>query len=173
MVSVGLEMESRKRVGKFSGGMKRRLGIAQALLGDPQVLIVDEPTVGLDPEERIRFRNLLADISGDRIVLLSTHIVGDLENTCDRLAVLKRGSMIFTGQLESLIQLADGQVWQLELPRTEYESVRRELKASSLRLTEKSAVLRVVSPENPFGKGVAVEPTMEDGYLCLMGGESA
>ncbi|MGE5673664.1 MAG: ABC transporter ATP-binding protein [Mycobacterium leprae] len=166
---VHLADQRRKRIGQYSGGMKRRLGIAQALLGDPQVVIVDEPTAGLDPEERIRLRNLLADLSGNRTVMLSTHIVADVESVCNQLAVLNKGRVVYSGAAGGLPAMARGQVWQLELPGGEYERLRHTLQIVSSRRTETGVSLRVVSPENPFGTGTPLEPTMEDGYLCLMG----
>jgi ABC-2 type transport system ATP-binding protein len=158
----------KKRIRQYSGGMKRRLGIAQALLGDPRIIIVDEPTSGLDPEERIRFRNLLNDLSGDRTVLLSTHIVADVESVCNNLAVLNRGRVIYAGTAAGMLEFARGQVWQVELPAAEYERLRHTLQIVASRRTEGGVQLRLIAPENPFGLGTPVEPNMEDGYLCLM-----
>lgn len=165
---VNLSHERKKPVGGFSGGMKRRLGIAQALLGDPKVLVVDEPTAGLDPEERLRFRNLLADLSSNRIVLLSTHIVADIESACSQLAVLNRGRLRFTGSPAELIKRAHGQVWHVEIPTVDYERLRPLLKIVSSRRTPEGMALRVLSASNPLGLGEPLAPTMEDGYLCLM-----
>lgn len=165
---VNLTHECRKAVGGFSGGMKRRLGIAQALLGDPRILVVDEPTAGLDPEERLRFRNLLADLSGERIVLLSTHIVADIESACSALALIDKGRLRFTGTPEALVGQAEGQVWQLEVDGAAYERLRAGLRVISSRRNGTGMTLRVLARENPLGLGQPVVPTMEDGYLCLM-----
>jgi len=165
---VNLAHQRKKRIGEYSGGMRRRLGIAQALLGDPQVIIVDEPTAGLDPEERLRFRNLLADLSAQRTILLSTHIVADVETTCERLAVLNRGHLLYAGPTEQLLEQADGQVWQLDLDAREFERVRHTLQIVSARRSGPDVSLRVIAGENPFGGAVRTEPTLEDGYLCLM-----
>ncbi|HLO03979.1 MAG TPA: ABC transporter ATP-binding protein [Symbiobacteriaceae bacterium] len=166
---VNLTHERRKPLGGYSGGMKRRLGIAQALLGDPKILVVDEPTAGLDPEERLRFRNLLADLSTSRIVLLSTHIASDIEATCQSVAVMQKGRVRFTGSPTALMQAAAGQVWQLDLPAAEYERVRSTLKVVSARRTSDAVSLRVLAPERPLGIGESLPPTLEDGYLCLTG----
>lgn len=165
---VNLAGERRTRVGGFSGGMKRRLGIAQALMGNPPILVVDEPTAGLDPEERIRFRNLLTEMSTERIVLLSTHIVGDIESTCTRIAVIQKGRLRFAGSVDALVQAAVGQVWNLEMSGPEYERARSQLKVVSSRRTEQGIILRVLGSTNPLGMGILVPPTLEDGYLCLM-----
>lgn len=165
---VNLTGERARPVGSFSGGMKRRLGIAQAILGDPKVLVVDEPTAGLDPEERLRFRNLLADLSAHRIVLLSTHIVADIESACSALAVINRGRLRFTGAPAELVSLAEGRVWNVEVSGPDYERLRSQLKIASSRRTAEGMALRVIAPENPLGLGTPATPTMEDGYLCLM-----
>jgi ABC-2 type transport system ATP-binding protein len=166
---VNLAHERRKAIGSYSGGMKRRLGIAQALLGQPQVLVVDEPTAGLDPEERLRFRNLLADLSTSRTVLLSTHIASDIEASCQSVAVLQKGQLRFTGSLDELIRQAEGKVWQLDLAAAEYEQARHALKVVSAKRTATGVSLRVLAPERPLGIGEPVAPTLEDGYLCLTG----
>lgn len=165
---VNLAHETRKYVGTYSGGMKRRLGIAQALLGDPRVLVVDEPTAGLDPEERLRFRNLLAELSGERIVLLSTHIVADVESACSQVAVIDRGRVRFAGSPALLVQRAQGQVWQLNVDDAEYSRLQYQLQVISSRRTEQGVSLRVLARENPLGRGTPAAVTMEDAYLHLM-----
>lgn len=167
---VNLAAESRKYIGSYSGGMKRRLGIAQALLGAPPLLVVDEPTAGLDPEERLRFRNLLAQISGNRVVLLSTHIVGDVESVCSRLAVLDGGRVQFEGRPAELVRQAAGRVWQLEVNDAEFSRLESELRIIASRRTAEGLSLRVLAPESPLGRGTAQPPTLEDGYLSLMEG---
>ncbi|HWI61204.1 MAG TPA: ABC transporter ATP-binding protein [Symbiobacteriaceae bacterium] len=158
-----------KRIKAYSGGMKRRLGIAQALLGDPKLIIVDEPTSGLDPEERVHFRNLLNDLAGDRTILLSTHIVADVESVCNALAVINRGRVVYSGSAAGLLAKADNRVWQLELPAGEYDRLRHTLQVVSSRRTQTGVQVRVLAPESPFGMAAPADPSLEDGYLCLMG----
>jgi ABC-2 type transport system ATP-binding protein len=163
---AGLHSVTRQRIGTLSGGMKRRVGIAQALLGDPKLLIVDEPTAGLDPEERVRFRNLLAHLSADCLVILSTHIVEDIAATCQDMAVLHQGQVRFRGSPATLIQEAKGQVWELELPTSrepspEWRIASRVQEAGRLKL-------RLVGA-SPMGNARPVNPTLEEAYLVLMG----
>ncbi len=165
---VNLTKDAKRRVGGYSGGMKQRLGIAQALLGDPQLIIVDEPTAGLDPEERIRFRNLLTRLSGERTVLLSTHIVGDIEASCSAVAVLNRGQVIFSGTPEVLMQRANGRVWQIDLEAHEYEQVESAYRVTASRTVNGRLQVRIVSSENPLGRGVLVDPELEEGYMAVM-----
>ncbi|MCU0493190.1 MAG: ABC transporter ATP-binding protein [Chloroflexaceae bacterium] len=165
---VHLTAEARRRVGGYSGGMKQRLGIAQALLGNPRLLVVDEPTAGLDPEERIRFRNLLARISGERTVLLSTHIVADIEASCTGVAVLRKGRLVFYGSLHELVASAQGQVWQLETTPTEWERLQATHHVVASRATGTTVLLRLLARENPLGRGEPVVPGLEDGYMAVM-----
>jgi ABC-2 type transport system ATP-binding protein len=167
MALTGLRTVAHQRIGTLSGGMKRRVGIAQALLGDPQLLIVDEPTAGLDPEERVRFRNLLAGLATERIVILSTHIVEDIAATCNMMAVLDQGRVRFHGAPSALIAAAEGQAWEVEIPLNQSPPVSwciasRMLAAESLRL-------RVVG-EQPDQSARPVVPTLEEAYLALMRG---
>jgi ABC-type multidrug transport system ATPase subunit len=163
---AGLEGEAHKRIGTLSGGMKRRVGIAQAFLGDPKLLIVDEPTAGLDPEERVRFRSLLARLAGQRTVLLATHIVEDVATTCSDMAVLYQGWVLFRGAPRSLIQEAEGSVWSLHLPTGERLPEDWRVVSS---LQENGALnLRLVGPK-PHDSAQAVTPTLEEAYLVLMG----
>jgi ABC-2 type transport system ATP-binding protein len=163
---VGLSSAMHRKVGGFSGGMKRRVGIAQALVKDPKLLIVDEPTAGLDPEERIRFRNLLVNLAGDRTVLLSTHIVEDIGQTCRDLAVLGRGRVLFRGSPVALTQVAEGHVWSLTRDRLEDPKPGQTI-VSMLHLAE-GVQYRVVGP--PDAGAVAAPPSLEDGYVRLMQG---
>jgi ABC-type multidrug transport system ATPase subunit len=165
---VNLVGDARRRVGGYSGGMKQRLGIAQALLGDPALLVVDEPTAGLDPEERIRFRNLLARISRERTVLLSTHIVADIEASCAGVAVLRRGELAFCGALDQLAGTARGCVWQLEVTPDEWEQLGSEYQVVASRPADQAIQLRVLARHNPLDRGVLVEPGLEDGYIAVM-----
>lgn len=175
---VNLTKDAKRRVGGYSGGMKQRLGIAQALLGNPRLLVVDEPTAGLDPEERIRFRNLLARISNEgeggsaRTVILSTHIVGDIEASCSALAVLNKGTVAFTGTPDALIEAAQGHVWQVEINVQEWDALESKYRVTSSRQQGSTITARVVTAhagDNPLGRGVAVGPGLEDGYIAVMG----
>lgn len=162
--------EIRKRkVRKLSGGMKRRLGIAQALLNDPQVLIVDEPTVGLDPEERLRFYNLLGELSGSRVVIVSSHIVADIESVCEYAAVLDLGRLLYAGAIDRLAGTAEGKVFELTVPRTELESVKRTFCVLSSQGHSSGLKVRVLSDCVPdTGHPVSCTPTVEDGYMQLL-----
>jgi ABC-2 type transport system ATP-binding protein len=167
---VNLIKDAKRRVGGYSGGMKQRLGIAQALLGDPPLIVVDEPTAGLDPEERIRFRNLLTRLSGERTVLLSTHIVGDIEASCSALAILNRGKVIFSGPPDALIQQATGRVWQVEIDPHDYERVEHNYRVTSSRTVNGRLQVRVIASDSPLGQGVVVAPELEEGYMAVMFG---
>src|SRR5690606_2196688 len=142
---------------------------AQALLGDPQLLVVDEPTAGLDPEERIRFRNLLARFSGQRTILLSTHIVADIEATCNALAVMDKGRVIFTGTPDLLIAQARGLVWQVEISPEHYDDLEHRHKVISSRVVAGGHLQARVIAQTPPDGAVAVEPGLEDGYVAVMG----
>ena len=164
---VSLSEQADRKTRTYSGGMKRRLGIAQALLGDPQVLVIDEPTAGLDPEERIRLRTLLTRLAEDRVVILSTHVVEDISQTCERLAVLDRGKLVFDGLTRQLIEAADGHTWQF-LAAPDY-ILPRELSVISALPQREGTLYRVVGSE-PHGPVQAVHPlapTLEDGYVWL------
>jgi len=163
---VALDGVAGRKVGAFSGGMKRRLGIAQALLGDPALLIVDEPTAGLDPEERIRFRNLLAGLAGERTVLLSTHIVEDIASSCRQLAVLGSGRLLYAGDTTGIIAAAAGKTWEVRLPAG--TAPQGDLTVVSALHHGDTVSYRVVSTGAYPVHGLPVEPTLEDGYLALM-----
>lgn len=167
---TGLESVATRRIKRLSGGMKRRVGIAQALLGDPKLLIVDEPTVGLDPEERVRFRTLLAQLAGDRIVLLSTHIVEDIATTCRTLALLHEGRLLFQGAPSALVASAAGQSWTLSLPHDELPNPLWRVVSSVYQ--PEGLALRIVGPQ-PQLSATSVPPTLEEAYLALMGRQSA
>ena len=167
---VSLTEVSRRKLKTFSGGMKRRVGIAQALLNDPQLLIVDEPTAGLDPEERIRFRNLLSDLGGERTVLLSTHIVEDIAQTCRHLAVLKNGRVVFQGTTIDLIGQARGKVWIVTSNGSKSSRPVGEITVVSTMHMDTSVQYRVVGDLAPTNESEAVltEPSLEDSYVWLM-----
>ena len=161
---------NRRKLKTFSGGMKRRVGIAQALLNDPQLLIVDEPTAGLDPEERIRFRNLLTSLAGDRTVLLSTHIVEDIAQTCQHLAVMRSGQAIFQGTTAQLISEARSHVWMITTQGSKPEG-----DGSIVSILPMGATIqyRMVGDERQsLPQSQFVEPTLEDGYVWLMHDQS-
>jgi len=163
---VGLTEVAGRKLKAFSGGMKRRVGIAQALLNDPRLLIVDEPTAGLDPEERIRFRNLLADLGGNRVVLLSTHIVEDIAQTCRDLAVLTQGRVIFQGTIPALLAEANGHVWVFS-----GENMRPEgdfTLVSAVPLAGSGMQYRIVGTPPPNVAAHRAPPSLEDGYVWLM-----
>ncbi len=165
---VSLTDVANRKIKTFSGGMKRRVGIAQALLNDPRLLIVDEPTAGLDPEERIHFRNLLADLGGERIVILSTHIVEDIAQTCQRLAVMTRGEIVFEGEIAALVNAAQGNVWTVTTSGPKPEGAFTVI--STLRYGA-AAQYRLVgerAPVVPNGQVAPAEPTLEDSYVWLM-----
>lgn len=170
---VNLQHNLKTKVKALSGGMKRRLGIAQALLNDPKLVIVDEPTAGLDPEERIRFRNLLSDFSSGRTVLLSTHIVSDIEHTCENLAILKEGVLHYKGRVQELLQQAKDHVWTVCLPKSAWEREKGALELQGIRVVssvpENDQVrLRLVSPTRPFDNAETAAPTIEDAYMKLV-----
>ncbi|HEY6541605.1 MAG TPA: ABC transporter ATP-binding protein [Ktedonobacteraceae bacterium] len=168
--TVSLTAVARRKLKTFSSGMKRRIGIAQALLNDPQLLIVDEPTAGLDPEERIRFRNLLSDLGGERTILLSTHIVEDIAQTCRHLAVLKNGRVVFQGTTIDLIGQARGKVWIVTANGNRSSRPAGEITVVSTMHMETSVQYRVVgnlAPSNEF-EAVLTEPGLEDSYVWLM-----
>lgn len=154
-----------RRLGEYSGGMRQRIGIAQALLNDPRLLIVDEPTVGLDPEERVRFRNLLADLAGERIVILSTHIVSDVESAATEIALIHGGRLLAHTSPEALLAAVAGRVWEWVVPSAELAAARdRHLVSATQRRTD-GVLLRVVAAEPPAAGARAAVPTLEDAYL--------
>ncbi|MCR9010934.1 ABC transporter ATP-binding protein [Gabonibacter chumensis] len=167
---VGLFEVRDRWANRLSGGMKRRLGIAQAIIGNPKVIIVDEPTTGLDPEERIRFRNILSDISDkDAIILLSTHIVGDISSTCKNLALLNRGELKFKGSPDEMISQARGKVWELFVTETEYEEVKEKYPVVSTIPTEGGMEIQVVAEKiDESFSCKAIEPNLEHAYVYYM-----
>ena len=162
---VSLSNEANRKLKTYSGGMKRRIGIAQALLNDPKLLIVDEPTAGLDPEERIRFRNLLSDLGGDRTVLLSTHIVEDIAQTCRNLAILKSGKVVFQGTTAELVGETRGRVWIITTQGIKPEGNFTVVSTLNMGTTIQ---YRVVGELSPRAGAVPTEPSLEDGYVWLM-----
>ncbi|MBY1510515.1 ABC transporter ATP-binding protein [Clostridioides difficile] len=169
---VNLTNYQNVKVKSLSGGMNRRLGIAQSLIHNPRVLIVDEPTAGLDPEERIRFRNLLCEIANDRIVILSTHIVGDIEATCENVAILNSGKVIYNGSTEALAKLAEEKVYSIEVDKKDIENIKSRFIVIGMLTHGGKAILRIISDDKPFETAVNCNPTIEDGYMLIMGGDN-
>jgi ABC-type multidrug transport system ATPase subunit len=165
---VGLADKRNQRAGQLSGGMYRRLGVAQALLTDARLLIFDEPTAGLDPAQRVRFRNFLGELSRNRIVILSTHIVADIGSVCDRLAVLNHGHIEFEGPCRDLAIRARGRVWQTCVADTQYETLRDTYTITSMVDTDHGMQLRLLSDTKGHKDWQPVEPTLEDAYLWLV-----
>lgn len=165
---VNLWDDRTKKVGKLSGGMKRRLGIAQALLDDPQVLIVDEPTAGLDPEERLRFYTLLDEFSGSRTVVVSSHIMSDIEAVCENVAVLDAGRLLFAGTVGTLAKKAEGKVFELAIPKKEQDAVKRDYHILSSQSRASDVRIRVLADRIPAGRPVSCVPTAWDGYMELL-----
>jgi ABC-type multidrug transport system ATPase subunit len=164
---VNLADVRKRPLGGYSGGMKQRIGIAQALLNDPQLLIVDEPTAGLDPEERVRFRNLLSELSGERIIILSTHIVSDVEATATDIALISQGTLVAHAAPESLLQRVEGKVWELILPSSELNTARQRYLVSNTARRSDGVHARVIA-DGPPDNADAVTPNLEDAYLyCL------
>jgi ABC-type multidrug transport system ATPase subunit len=168
LTEVHLLEESRRKLGTFSGGMRQRLGIAQALLGDPELIVVDEPTAGLDPEERIRFRNLLSRLAQQRTVLLSTHIVGDVEANCAGLAVLNHGRLVFSGSPAALREQARGSVWQVDAPTERWPALEARYPVLAVQALGGGIQGRLLADHPPMDSARPAEPRLEDGYVHVM-----
>jgi ABC-type multidrug transport system ATPase subunit len=168
---VNLKDAAKRPLGGYSGGMKQRVGIAQALLNDPQLLIVDEPTVGLDPEERVRFRNLLSDLSGERIVILSTHIVSDVEATATRIALINKGKLLCESAPEDLLRELEGKVWEWSVSSDDLTALKQKYIVSGTIRRSDGVQVRAVSATQPEGQARGVDPNLEDAYLYFIGGK--
>lgn len=165
---VNLREAARRPLGGYSGGMRQRVGIAQALLNDPQLLIVDEPTVGLDPEERVRFRNLLSDLAGERIVILSTHIVSDVESTATDIAILHKGHLKARARPEQLLKQMEGAVWEWMAASQELNALKQQFLVSGTLRRMDGIDVRVVSERQPCPEAQPVAPNLEDVYLSMV-----
>jgi len=165
---VNLVDSAKRPLGRYSGGMKQRVGIAQALLNDPQLLIVDEPTAGLDPEERVRFRNLLADLSGERIIILSTHIVSDVEATATSIAIINKGQRVTHAAPEKILQAVEGKVWTWVVSSEEFAKLKQSHLISNTARRSDGVHVRVVSARQPNLTAEPASATLEDAYLYLI-----
>lgn len=165
---VNLHGVADRAVGGFSGGMKQRLGIAQALINQPEIVIVDEPTAGLDPEERVRFRNLLSEIGFGKLVILSTHIVSDIESIATQIAIMNAGQLVALATPEELLQAAAGSVWELVMPSEDFARARTTLKMSSAVRQGDGVHVRLVSRTQPWTGARPAVPTLEDAFLVAM-----
>ena len=166
---VGLEDKKQKKLKGFSGGQRQRVGIAQALLGDPEILVLDEPTAGLDPEERIRFRGIISDLSQQKLVLLSTHIVSDLEAVANEIILLRKGVVLEMQKPASLLEQLNGQVWLVTVPAADEAALTKQYTCSNVMHTDGKSVIRLLSKSAPRPDAVPTAPNMEDMYLYYFG----
>lgn len=164
---LNLQEVANKPIGSYSGGMKQRIGIAQALLNDPKIVIFDEPTVGLDPEERVRFRNLISDLANDCIVILSSHIVSDIDTIADEVAILKNGSLVTKGNQEDIIKLIENKVYEISIEKEELSNFKSKNLIISTTRKEGKLLVRYIA-ENPLKNSVQQKGNLEDAYLYLI-----
>lgn len=167
--SVGLSKMQGRKMKKLSGGMKRRVGIAQALLNDPRILILDEPTAGLDPNERIRFRNLISELAEERLVLLSTHIVSDVEYIANDIVLMKDGKIVHSGTSKEMLASMPIRVWNCLVPKNKVEFYQKQYQVANVRTTLDGAELRILSADSPCMSAVETDPTLEDAFLHFTG----
>lgn len=167
---AGLEGEEKKRLSKYSGGMLRRAGIAQALIGDPKLLIVDEPTTGLDPEEQLYFLNMLSKIGSDRTVLFSTHIIQDVENICENVCVIEKGSVMYLGSVQGLLDKVKGQLWECTAKPEDEQMLRQKAIVSAVTYAKGKPVVRYVAEQSLYENSQPQEPQLEDAFIYTLGG---
>ncbi len=166
---VGLTSVANRKMKKLSGGMKRRAGIAQAMLNNPKILVLDEPTAGLDPNERIRFRNLISELSEERLVLLSTHIVSDVEYVANEILMMKDGRIVNKGTLDEIIYSMPEKVWTCIVSQHEVSAITKKYKISNMKSEHHGVELRIISSEKPYETAVCVHPSLEDVFLYYFG----
>jgi ABC-2 type transport system ATP-binding protein len=166
---VGLKKATKMKMRKLSGGMLRRVGIAQAMLNDPKILILDEPTAGLDPNERIRFRNLISEIADERLVLLSTHIVSDVEFVANEIILMNKGKFFFTGTAEDITASIDQKAWTCTIPRSDVEDYLKRYLVANVKTTAQGAELRIIASQPPVEYAKEEQVTLEDAFLYYFG----
>lgn len=169
--TVNLKGSEKKKITVFSGGMKQRLGIAQALLNNPKLLVLDEPTAGLDPKERVKFRNMISRLGQDRIVILSTHIVSDIEYIADEILLMKEGSILQKGSLPEILEPIQGKVWECKVNPARETQILEQYAVVNMREDTEGVFLRVAGEQSPSADAVSVEATLEDLYLYYFKGE--
>ncbi len=167
---AGLVHERKKRLSKYSGGMLRRAGIAQALLGDPKIIIVDEPTTGLDPEERLHFLNLISSIGVDKNIILSTHIIHDIENICQNVCILNKGKMMYNGSTAGMVESVKDMLWEAEIAPGEESAIKQKAVVTNVTYTQGKPLVRYVSEVSICEGSVQIPPTLEDAYIYAVGG---
>lgn len=169
--AVNLKEHGNKKIGQLSGGMIRRVGIAQAILGQPKILIVDEPTAGLDPEERIRFRTILRDIGKDTIVIISSHIVEDIQSICEKVLVLNKGKIIHHGDVKEICQISKGKIWTFSIDEGDYPKLAKDKHIISSSFEKNRYHLKVYTESKPSNDAQSVDPSLEDSYFYLINKE--
>ena len=167
---AGLGNERKKLLAKYSGGMLRRAGIAQALLGDPKIIIVDEPTTGLDPEERLHFLNLISSIGTDKIILLSTHIIHDIENICPNVCILEKGNVMYSGKTTDMVETIKDKTWTATIRAGEESEIKKKAVVTNITYTFGSPTVRYISDSSVYDGSTPSTATLEDAYIYSVGG---
>ncbi|GAA0077438.1 ABC transporter ATP-binding protein [Clostridium sp. CTA-5] len=168
---LNLNEVANRRIGNYSGGMKQRIGIAQALLNDPKIIIFDEPTVGLDPNERMNFRNLINSLSKDKLIILSTHIVSDVESSAEKIVLMNKGKLICFCKNEELLNSLEGNVWEYLTQKSELEDIKNKYITGNIIRRNEGMVVRIISETKPKSDAVNVQPTLEDAYIYYTSGK--